>query len=163
MSSLVEDSIVADVARDQVTQVAPQEEMIFGMISEAYFQDPEGSFKLRGGRDEMLGFGMEDGVVLLTPVVLTVTKEVISFIAGEVVKSIHTQSAPVINELVKKMFKKFRREEEATGEKPPPPLTGEQISRVRELALEKGRQLRLPENQAELLADSLAGSLVTAS
>lgn len=163
MTGLVEDGIVADVARDQVARLAPQEEMIFGMISEAYFQDPDETLKRRDGKDEMLGFGVEAGVVLLTPVVLTVTREVVEFLAGEVVKSVQTQSAGVINEFVKKMFKKFRREEGVAGEKVPPPLTREQIARVRELALQKGRQLRLSENQAGLLADSLAGSLVTAA
>lgn len=162
MTGLVEDGIVADVARDQVALVAPQEEMIFRMISEAYFQNPDGALKQRGGKDEMLGFGVEAGVMLLTPVILTVTKEVVEFLAGEVIKSVQTQSASIINEFVKKMFKRFRREE-TKGEKLPPPLTRDQIARVRALALEKGRQFRLPENQAGLLADSLAGSLVTAA
>ena len=62
---------------------------------------------------------------------------------------------------MKKMFGVFRREAEAQGEEVPPPLTPEQIARVREVALEKGRQLRLPESQARLLADSLVGSLAT--
>jgi hypothetical protein len=162
MSSLVRNEFVADVARDQVAQVAPQEEMVFGIISEAYFQDPNEALKRRVGKDEMLGFGVEAGVVLLTPVILTVTKEVIEFLAGEVMKSVQTQSSGIINEFVK-MFKKFRREERATGGKLPPPLTREQIARVRVLALEKGRQLRLSEDQAGLLADSLVGSLATAA
>jgi hypothetical protein len=59
------------------------------------------------------------------------------------------------------MFKKFRGEAEAKGEKVPRPLTREQIGQVRELALEKGRQLQLTPDQAGLLADSLAGSLAT--
>jgi hypothetical protein len=159
MTGLVEDGIVADVARDQVAWIAPQEEMIFGLISEAYFQDPDESLDRRGGKDEMLGFGVEAGVVLLTPVVLTVTREVIEFLASEAMKSVQTQSSGIISEFVKKMFKKFRRE----GEELPPPLTREQITHVRVLALEKGRQLQLSENQAGLLADSLAGSLATAA
>lgn len=163
MNSLVEDRIVADVARDQVALVAPQEEMIFGMISEAYFQDPNEALRRRDGKDEMLGFGVETGVVLLTPVILMVTKEVIEFLAAEVTKSLQTQSASLVNELVRKMFKKFRREEEGARENLPPSLTRDQISQVRTLALEKASQLRLSETQAALLADSLAGSLVTAA
>jgi hypothetical protein len=160
MTDSVEDQLVADVARDQVEQVAPQEAPIFPLLSEAYFQDPDKMLEAQG-KDEMLGFGLEAGVVLLTPVVMTVTREVVEFVAGEVTKSVQTQSSGLINEFVKKMFKKFRREGEAKGEKLPPPLTHEQIMRVRELALEKGRQLELSQSQAGLLADSLVGSLAT--
>ena len=41
-------------------------------------------------------------------------------------------------------------------------LTDEQLEQVRELALDKARLLKLPEAKAELLADSLVGSLATA-
>jgi hypothetical protein len=109
----------------------------------------------------MLGFGLEVGAILLTPVVITVTKEVIEFVAGVVMTSVQTQSSGLINEFVKKMFTKFRREGEERGETLPPPLTREQIGRVREIALEKARQLELAPNQAGLLADSLVGSLAT--
>jgi len=160
MTDLVEDQLVADVARDQVEQVAPQEAPIFPLLSEAYFQDPDKMLEAQG-KDEMLGFGLEAGAVLLTPVVMTVTREVVEFVAGEVMKSVQTQSSGLISDFVKKIFKKFRSEAEAKGEKVPPPLTREQIGQVKELALEKGRQLQLTPDQAELLADSLAGSLAT--
>ena len=160
MTDLVEDQLVADVARDQVERVAPQEAPIFPLLSEAYFQDPDKMLEAQG-KDEMLGFGLEAGVVLLTPIVMTVTREVVEFVAAEVMKSVQTQSSGLISDFVKKVFKKFRREAEAKGEMLPPPLTREQIGRVREIALEKARQLQLAPIQAGLLADSLAGSLAT--
>jgi hypothetical protein len=161
MTDVVEDSLVADVARDQVKQVAPQETAIFPLLSEAYFRDPQKALESRGGKEEVLGFGVETGVVLLTPIVLAVTKEVVGFVAGEVVKSVQTQSSGLINDFVKKLFEKFRREADEKGERLPPPLTQEQIVRVRALAVEKGRQLQLSESQAGLLADSLVGGLAT--
>src|SRR5215208_3146185 len=161
MSDLVEYQLVAEVARDQVDQIAPQEAPIFPLLSEAYFQDPDKMLEAQG-KDEMLGFGLEIGAVLLTPVVMTVTREVVEFLAGVVMASVQAQSSSLINEFVKNMFKKFRHEGEAKGEKLPPPLTREQIERVREIALEKARQLQLAPNQAGLLADSLVGSLATA-
>ena len=60
------------------------------------------------------------------------------------------------------MFKKFRFAEKEE-EKKAPLLTFEQITQVRKVALERARQLDLPEAQAELLADSLVGSLATTS
>jgi hypothetical protein len=158
-----QDQLVTEVARDQVEQIAPQEAPIFPLLSEAYFQDPEKAHQRQGGKDEMLGFAVEAGVVLLTPIVMTVTREVVEFVAGVVMTSVQTQSSSLVDEFVKKMFKKFRREGEAKGEKLPPPLTREQIGRVREIALEKARQLKLAPDQAALLADSLVGSLATSA
>jgi hypothetical protein len=120
MSDLVEDQLVAEVAQDQVEQIPPQQAPIFPLLSEAYFQDPDKMLEAQG-KDEMLGFGLEVGAVLLTPVVLTVTKDVIEFIAGIVMTSVQTQSSGLINEFVEKMFTKFRREGEERGEKLPPP------------------------------------------
>ena len=155
MTGLANDQLVVDLARESVAQVAPQELPLYRATSEMYLRNPERVLQAQRGKDEPLGFGMEAGVVLLTPIIITVTKEVVEFVAAEVMKSIRTESSDVISEFVKKMFKKFRRE----GEELPPPLTHEQIKRVRELALEKGQQLQLSPNQAELLADSLVGDL----
>ena len=41
-------------------------------------------------------------------------------------------------------------------------LTDEQLEQVRALAIEKGRALKLSDERATLLADSLVGSLATA-
>jgi hypothetical protein len=144
MSDIVEDRFIADIARDQVKHIAPQEAPIFPILSEANFQDPDKMLEAQG-KDEMLGFGLELAAAsLITPVVLTVTKEVVGFVAEVVMTSVQTQSSGLINDFVKKMFKKIRHEGEARGETLPPPLTREQIGRVREIALEKVRQLQLP-------------------
>jgi hypothetical protein len=83
MSDLVEDQLVADVARDQVEHIAPQEAPIFPLLSEAYFQDPNKALEAQE-KDEMLGFGLEIAAAsLVTPVVLTVTKEVVGFVAAD--------------------------------------------------------------------------------
>jgi len=50
----------------------------------------------------------------------------------------------------------------AAGGDATPDLTEEQLEQVRALALEKAQQLKLAPDKAELLADSLVGSLATA-
>jgi hypothetical protein len=49
----------------------------------------------------------------------------------------------------------------APAEPPPPELSEEQLGRVRALALEKARLLKLSDAKAELLADSIVGGLAT--
>ena len=160
MTDLVEDQFVTELAREQVAQIAPQELPLFRTTSRAYFKDPKKTLEGQAGKDEKLGFGLEAGVVFLTPVVLEVTKVVVAFLANEVLKSVQTESSGLIRDYVKRMFKKFRPAEKEEQVKAPL-LTFEQVTQVRKVAFERARQLDLPEAQAQLLADSLAGSLAT--
>ena len=158
MTEAVENQLIADVAREQVAQMAPQELPLYRVTSEAYFKNPNKALGGQANKDEKLGFGTGAELAFLTPVVLAVTTEVVKFIAGEIRKSVEAESSGLIREYVKRMFKKFRPEE---PEKVPPPLTVEQAKQVRHLAFEKARLLNVSEAQAGLLADSLIGSLAT--
>ena len=161
MADLLDTSLVADLARDTVRQVAPQELPLFRAYCEAYFKDPEKPLKGKQGKDEMLGFGTGAEVALLTPVVLAIAKEVVQFVAGEIAKSAKNESSGLIHDAVKKMFGKFRT---ADGEdtQAPPPLTRNQLARVRQKAYEIACRMNVPTSQADLLADSVVGSLVVA-
>lgn len=157
----VSDPAIAEVARDLVAQLAPQELPVFRANSQAYFTDPERALKSRAPKDDMLGFGAGEAVTFMTPVVLAVVTDVFGFLAAEIKKSIASEGAAAASDLIRRVFKKFRgREPEAADTAPP--LRAEQIAQVRRLAFEKARQLKLSEPQAGLLADSLVGSLVSA-
>lgn len=155
-----QERLIAEVAREQVAQIAPQELPLFRAASAAYFENPKKALEGQAGKDEKLGFGLEAGIYLLTPIVLDVTGVVVKFLANEVLKSVQTESSGLIREYVKRMFKKFRPPEQEE-EKKGPLLTFEQARQVRKAAFERARQLNLPEDQAGLLADSLVGSLAT--
>lgn len=160
LPSPAEDRLVADLAREQVAKIAPEELPLFRVTSEAYFKDPEGTLERASIEDEKLAFGgVEVGVIFLTPFVMPVAKEVVEFLIGEVKMHLRSESSGLIGEYVKKLFRKFRPAQE--DEEMPPPLTLDQARRVRDRAFEKARQLKLSEEQAGLLADSLVGSLVT--
>jgi hypothetical protein len=69
--------------------------------------------------------------------------------------------------VVRKLFRRDDDAEDAATTTPPAPdesaeLTDEQLEEVRRLAIQKAKQLKLPKEKAELLADSLVGSLATA-
>src|ERR1700676_3619260 len=103
--------LIADVARDIVIQTAPQELPLFRATSTAYFKNPK-AHKNQVGKDEILGFGTGEMVSLLTPVVLTVVTEVVTFLTLEVKKAAAAESASLISDHVKKLFKRFHPEEE---------------------------------------------------
>ena len=157
MSAAESDVLVAALARATVERAAPEELPLFRATSEAYLADPK-SLEQSGWKDEMLGFGVDAAVMLLTPVALTVAKDVIGFLGEQLRQRAREQGEGAIDRLIARLVK-------SDGEAEPAPeldLTDEQLEQVRALAIEKGRALKLSDERATLLADSLVGSLATA-
>ena len=159
MPDKVQNQVITDIARDLVAHMAPQELPLLRATSEAYFKNPAKTLKGESARDDTLGFGTGSEVILLTPVVLAVTSQVVDFLTQEVIKSIKAESPAVIGAMVRALFKKFRVTDKGDKDTKVPPLTSEQLKRVRTVAFNRAIQLKLPRTQAELLADSLLGSL----
>jgi hypothetical protein len=158
--------LIVAAAHWVIAEVAPQELPLVTPISTAYFADAEDTLRRRTNKDEPLGFGVPaDAAQLLTPIVLAVTTQVVTFLAEEIRKSVNAETPELIDDLVKRLFKKLRPtntetptiESEAMASQPT--LSRRQLTQVREIALEKGRQLGLTSSKAELLADSLVGGL----
>ena len=115
--------------------------------------------KGQAGKDELLGFGAGEAISFLTPIALAVTVEVVKFITEEVRKSVKAESATLISDVVKSMFKKFRPAVEKE-KKSVPLLTQEQLQEIHKIAVAKARQLKLSESKAKQLADGLIGDMV---
>lgn len=160
MTSLDDNQLIADVARDIVAQTAPQELPLFRATSVAFFKKPKNVLKNQVGKDEMLGFGVGETVSLLTPAVLVVTTEVVTFVTAAVKESVVAGGANLVSDFTKTVFKKFRTEEKKAADNPPP-LTLEQIAQVRKLAYQRFLQLKLSDAQANRLADAVVATLVS--
>ncbi len=154
-----EQQLITDLSRELVIQIAPEELPLFRAHAAAYFQDPAKAGNNQQTKDEMLGFGTGEVVMLVTPLVLAVTNEVVQFIAAEIKKTTKEESASLIAEMVKSLFKKFRPE----AKRKAPPLTPAQLAAVREAVLGQTRLLKLSESRSNLLADAITGSLVVSS
>jgi hypothetical protein len=156
----VEDALVEQLARSAVTQAAPEELPLFRPTSEAYFDDPE-SLGKTGSGDRVLGFGVEAAAVLVTPVALTVARDVLNFIVEQVRGRARETGRDIFDRLADRLLGRGgeRNEPDDPADRE---LTDEQLEQVRTLALEKARLLKLSPEKAQLLADSLVGSLATA-
>jgi hypothetical protein len=179
VSAAREDAIVVALARATVERAAPEELLIFPAASEAYLEGQDPSKKTRG--DPMLGFGIETAVVLITPIALTVARDVLGFLRVQLKKQAEEHGDDAVDWFIDRLFRRGDEEpaasapSDAAAPAPAPAdtaaavepdehveLTDEQLEQVREFALEKAKQLKLPDAKAELLADSLVGSLATA-
>jgi hypothetical protein len=177
VSTTPDDAMVVALARATVERAAPEELLIFPAASEAYLEGQDPSKQTRG--DPMLGFGIETAVVLVTPIALTVAKDVLGFLRVQLKKQAEEHGDEAVDWFINRLFRRGDKEEPASttpADAAPAPadaptatapdaeleLTDEQLEQVRVFALEKAKQLRLPEAKAKLLADSLVGSLATA-
>jgi len=160
----IEDALVAELARSAVTQAAPEELPLFRATSEAYFDDPE-SLDRGGSKDELLGFGVEAALVLVTPVALSVARDVLNFVIEQVRGHAREAGTNAIDRLAERVLGRGGEKAAEPGAAADPPeaeLTDEQLEQVRTLAVEKAQLLKLPPEKARLLADSLVGSLAIA-
>jgi hypothetical protein len=181
MSTAQDDALVVALARATVERAAPEELVLFPAASEAYLQGQDPSKATRG--DPMLGFGVDAAVVLVAPVALTVAKDVLAFLRVQLKKHAEERGDDAVDWLINRLFGGKDDESPATAPAdaaapaPAPAdadadaavapaddieLTDEELEQVRALALEKAKQLKLPDAKAQLLADSLVGSLATA-
>ncbi len=161
MANADQNQLISDLSRDIVMRIAPQELPLFRATSTAYFQKPDSIFKNREGKDQMLGFGVGEAVVMMTPSVLVIVTQVVQFLTAELQKSVAAESSSLIADLVKKMFKKFRSADSKPDAQVPAPLTKEQLAYVRQLAYEEANRLMRSDAKAHILADAIVGSLAT--
>ncbi|MER0484605.1 hypothetical protein ABR737_40840 [Streptomyces sp. Edi2] len=139
---------VRDVVRDVVAEVAPEELPLVAGLAE--FDDATAVQRLggRGGRRELLGFGLDDAA-LVTPVVWLTVHQAVQRIVGAAVGS----AASAARSALRKLF--HRRTEAVTV----PPLTREQLAEVRESVLEMASQQGLGKERASTIADALMARL----
>jgi hypothetical protein len=158
-----EHDLVAALARDVVASAAPEELPLFRRTSEAYFADPSGIVSKAESKDEALGFGVEQAVILVTPAALAVATSVVQFLSNEVGGALKEEVGPRIKDLVEGLFQRADASPDGDkaekAEKPePPPLTKEQLDEVYRVANTVARRL-LPADRASTLADAVVGRL----
>lgn len=159
----LEKQLATELAREVVADLAPNELTTFRATSAAYFKDPDQAFK-GPQRDEMLAFGGGDAVMLLTPYALAIARPVVHLLVEELGKGLTERSADVIVRWVRRIFRRHEATAADDGTDPEPePLTSEQLNRIQQLALEKGRELDLPERDAKALTNAIIASLVIPS
>ena len=107
--------LIAEVARSQVGEIAPHEAALFRATSEAYFKRPNEPQRRQVGDCDMLGFGAGGAVTFLTPVILAIATDVVTFLAVELSKQLKVETTDAITALVKRLFKPLRSKVDALG------------------------------------------------
>ena len=150
--------LVTEVARDVLSEIAPEEMPIFPAARRAYFADPAAAVRQLHAKDSVLGFGMEALAVAATPAVLAILSEVFGFLTRVAAKAVEDGLSQEIPQLIKAMFKKFH----SSAPDVPSVLTREQMGQIHSNVLLAAKKLRLPAEKAQSLADAVTAQLVLA-
>ncbi|GID97536.1 hypothetical protein ACFQFC_08010 [Amorphoplanes digitatis] len=157
MSADLDEALLRELAEPLVAEFSPAEQGdLFLLLSDAYFADPSGFS--RRDRDKALGplaFGLPELTVLLTPVLLAATNETVRYL----VESAAERGTKVTAAALRRLFKRGAAAEVTPG--PELVLTAEQWSHVRQIVERVALKGGVPADQAELIADAVAGQGLT--
>jgi hypothetical protein len=146
-------SLTRDLARIIVKTVAPDECVVFSVLSEVYFA-PGG----RGREDEELGFGGAEAVALLTPVVMAAADSVTQELVSDLIHEKVVCGISEAREAVRRLFRLGQRGDGGETEEPGEPLsqlTTAEWAKLHRIAKEAVRREGGTPEDAERVANAL--------
>ncbi|AIR96657.1 hypothetical protein [Streptomyces glaucescens] len=188
----VDEELIREVARDVIERAAPGELAVFRRRSRAYFRDPDGELKaarrsLDGkARDELLGSGAGEVIVVVAPFVLAIVQGVLTSLAQDLAASAVDRSQEAVRRLLRRVLRRPGPTADGTPavapEPPPAPapgpapeessggvdadpageqqaLTEEQLRAIHRTARATALDHGLPEDRARSVADALVDAL----
>jgi hypothetical protein len=144
MTEGVDQELVADLARDLVGAIAPEELPLFGPMSKAWFADPARVQNKQG--DDVLAFGVAETAALLSPVLLAAATQALNYAGKELGRNVTRASLAWLREQLRHLFQ---------GENSAVSLNAQQIAKLRSITLETARRYRIPKEKAKQIADAV--------
>jgi hypothetical protein len=151
-------AFIAELSKDVVSQVAPEELDLFDDLVQEYFDDPTPPDPEEAASDDALGFGLGGALFATTPAVAAMANVVLGFLLTEVINIARDQAGGMAVEKLKVYF--LSRRESSTDS---PPLTTEQLAKVKQLASDQAKAFGMDDDEAKKMADALVGSLALSS
>jgi hypothetical protein len=154
-----EKQLILDLSRQLLSRLAPKELPLARIYVDEYARNPKRSLNVSAGKDEVLAFGLKNGVRLMTPGVVlataTVVRELIrrlqALVPGGNVQQGTLQARQLLDPA-----------QPTAPAQAIPQLTPEQIGELRAAAVQRLRQSGVPADEAQQLVAALLGRLGTA-
>jgi hypothetical protein len=142
------DDTVRSIGLDLVSRLAPEELLLYpSLVSQFQSRDID---RDEGSRDQILGFGTGEIVLLMTPMILKFTSGFWDAFIAEAARDALDGVVRQIQQV------RAAREHKAQDI---PPLTAAQLQLVRKVAEQETRRMKISKDQAALLTDALVGAL----
>jgi hypothetical protein len=143
------DEIVGSLGREVVLHLVPEELPLYSSLVNQFQSAKRG--RKGSSDDQVLGFGAAEAVTMLTPVILSFSREFWQALLAQAAQD-------AVHGVVEYVKARLGRGGES-GPGQPPPLTLSQLQVVRVVAEREARRLDISEEQAGLLADVMVGVL----
>jgi hypothetical protein len=154
MAADTQADLVISMSQEAVQQIAPHEMPIFRRMADELRNKGEQALQPRSGGDAVLGVGSGIEVVLITQVALPIAVEIVKFLVVTVLKEDFG-----LNRGISATLQRLRGAQSAASSSAPA-LTDQQLAQLRDIALGRAMELKLPEDQARRLVAALASSLL---
>ena len=157
--------LVQELSRQVVSETAPEELDLFDEMLQDYFVSPQPPAPSTVAGDDQLGFGIAGLLVAATPAAAAMVGAVLNFLVAEVVKAAKDESSTLIKQKIQALFSTQKSGPgSSAGKTHPevPPLTPDQLKKVRQLAQQQAQKFGIDAAQAANMANALVGSLATA-
>lgn len=153
-----EKQIIIDISLDVISHIAPEETSLFKANTQVFIGNI--GKRKRINQDESLGFGIGESVTLLTPIVISVTNEIVKSIYSQVGQSVKDKSMNFAKKTCKFFLEIFNKNKKSKNINTAIlTLTSEQLVVLRKIAIDKAKNLKLSDSKSELLADAIISSL----
>ena len=144
---------IARLARAVTADCAPEELPLFSSVFESYRTSPDALRPDGSGKDDTLGFGVQEIATFITPIVVALSDSALRFLVDLAKDSLREE----LKLAIQRLLRPEQPPEQALAARAPVglPLTSEEALRLRQVVAERARDLRVPEEKARLLADSI--------
>lgn len=148
-----EQQMIAELSKDLVTRVAPEELDIFDDLLQDYFENPQPPDRTAKAGDDALGFGLGEVMIAMTPVAAAVATAALNFLLQAVLKAAQDETVAQVRSRLKPLFERKAKADKLS-------LTTEQLKQLRDTARASAEQYGLDAKQAAQLTNALLVALM---
>lgn len=155
IDSTDERKLIAELSKEIVSQIAPEELELFDELMQEYFDNPVPPDLTVDDSDDALGFGLSEVMVAITPAAAAVTIAALGFIVSTVQQFAKDQSAELPARGLRQFF--VDRKQAAIAESP---LTPAQLEELRRITQITAIQYGMDDERAEAMTNAVLVTLM---
>jgi hypothetical protein len=144
--------LLVDLSREVLLAIAPEEVPLLAATATAFLESG-GSLPRRRTLDDSLGFGSQEALAAISPVVLVVSSECLKILLGDLANKA-TRAGK--DHIIEAWHRWFGSKDRASV---PVHLSADERRHIHDVALKQASRLQLSKDKAALLADAIVGAL----
>jgi hypothetical protein len=155
-TSIVDDrELIAELSKQIVDQVAPEEADLFDELIDDYFADPSPPDLSATDADDALGFGLGELMVAFTPAAAAVASAAIAFVVSAMTQAARDESAEQIRAKLKQLLVN-----KGSAQVSRPQLTPSELEQLRKIARDTASLYGMDAAHADSMANAMLVTLV---